>query len=95
MKIKESRQIVGTFSETACLIRLFTQIAYNQIQDPSNEYWQWFLLIRQFLRFLTMQKITESQVSMPKDMELSGAGLIVCLFRSSKCRLTSFLLAVE
>ena len=77
MKRKESRQIVGTFSETACLIRSFTQVAYNHIQDPSNEYWQWLLHIRQFLRFLTMGKITESQVSMPTDMKLGGAELKV------------------
>ena len=80
MKRKESRQIVGTFSETACLIRSLTQIAYNNIQDPSNEYWQWLLHIRQFLRFLTMQKITESQVSLPTDIKLYGAELAVCLF---------------
>ena len=83
MSRKESRQIVGTFSETACLIRCITQIAYNHIQDPSNEYWQWLLHIRQFLRFLTMPKITESQVSLPTDIKLYGAELAVCLFSHS------------
>ena len=43
--------LIGTFAEVGTLIRSFPQLMYDHIKDPSNDYWQWLLAIRQFLRF--------------------------------------------
>ena len=62
MKSKNTRNVIGTFAEVSNLIRSFTQVAYNHIQDYENRYWQWLLSLRRFLRFVTMYQISESQV---------------------------------
>ena len=61
MKVKASRKVVGTFAEIGCLIRSITQILYDYIKDPLDDYWIWLIQIRHFLRFMLMPKISESQ----------------------------------
>ena len=63
MKVKGSRRIIGTFAEVSNLIRSMTQLLYDHIKDTDDPYWQWFLQIRKFLRFMLMPKLTESQVT--------------------------------
>ena len=62
MKTKQSRRIVGTFSEVSTLIRSLSQIIYDQIKDPSDPYWIWMLYIRSYLRYNQMSRISECQV---------------------------------
>ena len=62
MKVKNTCNVIGTFAEISCLIRSFTQVVYNCIQDHENRYWQWLLSLRRFLRFVTMYQLAESQV---------------------------------
>ena len=62
MKIKGSRRIIGTFSEIACLIRSLPQLLFDEIKNTEDPFWKWLLLIRNFLRFVLMPSITESQV---------------------------------
>ena len=31
-------------------------------QDPTNDYWQWFLKIREYLRYLQMFQYSDSQL---------------------------------
>ena len=52
------------------LIRSLPQLLYNHIKDSTDEYWQWFLVIRQYFRFIHMPKLTDSQVNdMDKTLE--------------------------
>ena len=81
MKNKTSRKVVGTFSEIANFIWSFTQVAYNNIQDRNNDYWQWLLCIRKFLRFVTLYKITETQV---QAMEATLEQLMSFRFKLTK-----------
>ena len=70
MKQKVSRKIVGTFSEISCLLRSLTQIMFDHIKNPQDEFWMWLLAIRKFLRFMLMPEITESQLnSMNETLE--------------------------
>ena len=62
MRNKASRQILGTFAEVSNLIRSSTQVLYDYIKDPNDDYWKWLLLIRKFLKFMLMPEISESQV---------------------------------
>lgn len=62
MKLKVSRRIIGTFAEISNLVRSFTQLVYDQILDCTNPYWLWLLKIRQFLRYVSMPTISDSQV---------------------------------
>ena len=62
MKVKKSRRIIGTFAEVSCLVRSFSQMAYDNIQDFTDPYWQWLLSIRKYLRYILMPKITDQQV---------------------------------
>ena len=62
MKNKDSRRIIGTFSEVSNLIKSFPQVIYDCIVNPEDEYWQFFLKIREFLRFMLMPKVSESQL---------------------------------
>ena len=61
MKIKNTRRIIGNFSQTSTLVRLLPQIIYDNIDDPNDEFWQWFLQIREFVRCLHMTELSESQ----------------------------------
>ena len=49
MKVKSTRRIIGTFSQISTLIRSFTQVAYDNILDTDDEYYQWLLKIRKLL----------------------------------------------
>ena len=70
MQQKSSRRIIGTFSEVRNLIQSFPQLLFNHIRDPADEFWVWLLVIRRFLRFISMPKMTESQViEMDKTLE--------------------------
>ena len=62
MKNKCTRKVIGSFSEISNLIRSSTQLLDVYIKDFNNEYYQWLLSIRKFLRFVKMYKITESQL---------------------------------
>ena len=62
MKIKTSRKVIGTFAEVSTLIRSLTQLLYNHLKDVNNPFWQWFLQIRQFLRYMQMPKISDTQI---------------------------------
>ena len=62
MKNKDTRRIIGTFSEVGNLIRSITQILYNHVQDTNDPYWQWLLVIRKFFRFMSMPILTDSQI---------------------------------
>ena len=62
MKIKESRKVIGTFSQVENFVRSLPQLLYNHIENPLNEYWQWLLFIRKFVRLMLMSQITESQL---------------------------------
>ena len=62
MKIKVSRRVVGTFAEVSNLVRSLTQLLSDHIGDTSNPYWKWLLLIRQYLRFVSMPAMSDSQV---------------------------------
>ena len=62
MKNKDTRRIIGTFSEVGNLIRSITQILYNHVEDTNDPYWQWLLVIRKFFRFMSMPILTDSQI---------------------------------
>ena len=62
MQQKCSRKIIGTFSEVRNLIQSLPQLLYNHIRDPNDNYWQWLLLIRRFLRYILMPQLTDSQI---------------------------------
>ena len=51
-----------TPSEVANLIRSSTQVLFDNIKNPKDEFWIWLLLIRKFLRFISMTSLTESQL---------------------------------
>ena len=62
MKNKDTRRIIGTFSEVSLLIRSFPQIIYNYVKDGQDKFWQWFFSIGRFLRFMLMPELTNSQI---------------------------------
>ena len=62
MQQKQSRKMIGNFSEVNNFIRSITQLIYNHIKDFDDPYWIWLLRIRKFLRFMLMPQLTESQV---------------------------------
>ena len=80
MKLKDSRRVIGTFSQVATLIRSFSQILYNQIKNPENPYWKWILLIRKFLRFVSMSQVSSSQ--------LAQMDACLCELMNTRLRLT-------
>ena len=49
MKVKHSRRIVGTFAEISTLIRTLPQLLFDQIQDPTDDYWKWFLKVQKVI----------------------------------------------
>ena len=67
MKQKASRRIVGTFSEMATLMKLFTQIFYDVVKDTSDPYWIWVLEIRELVRYVHMSRMSENQVILLDD----------------------------
>ena len=67
MKNKQSRQVIGTFSQIATLIRSITQLLYNFVDDSEDQYWQWLLLIRKFLRFITMPELSQNQLNLMNE----------------------------
>ena len=67
MSNKGSRRVIGTFAELSNLIRSITQLLFNHIKLTNDPFWLWLLQIRHFLRFMLMPKLTNSQVSIPKN----------------------------
>ena len=39
-------------------------VTFLDHQDPTNDYWQWLIQIRQYLRYLQMFKYSDSQLDM-------------------------------
>ena len=62
MKVKATRHVIGTFAEVGTLIRSFSQLFFDYIKDPNDEYWLWMIEIRTYLRYLLMPQISDSQV---------------------------------
>ena len=62
MKNKVSRRIIGTFAEIGLLVRSFTQLIFDNIKNVQDPYYLWLLEIRDFLRFILMPKLRNSQV---------------------------------
>ena len=95
MKVKATRHVIGTFAEVGTLIRSFSQLFFDYIKDPNDEYWLWMIEIRKYLRYLLMPQISDSQVFSAfiakkvlesraskniKRVFNSNQGLFVCLF---------------
>ena len=59
---KESRKVIGTFSQVANFIRSFTQVFFDHVRDTNNDFWQWILAMRKFLNFILMPEISKSQL---------------------------------
>ena len=66
MKVKDSRRIIGTFSEVGNLIRSITQLLYDHVRDTQNPYRRWLILIRHYLQYIRMPKISQTQVNFEK-----------------------------
>ena len=44
------------------LIWSLPQLIYNHIKDVNDPYWQWFLEIQKFLRYMLMHEISDNQI---------------------------------
>ena len=67
MKQKNTRNIIGTFSEIGNLIQSSTQLLFDYLKDPEDKFWKWLLLIRKFLRFIRMPSVSESQLLLMQE----------------------------
>ena len=69
MKSKATRRIIGTFSEIGNLIRSLPQILFDHILDTQDPFQLWLFQLRSFLRYISMQSITDTQID-EKDLHL-------------------------